>query len=574
MFIRKLVISSPELGVIRDIEFSPGMNLIVDDTPSSDTRKTGNNVGKTTVLKLIYFCFGDDGREIYTDDETSRNTYEDVRTFLIENEVLVTLSLVDSFSSPCRTVVLERNFLRGNGKICRINGSDVKSGDYETELRKQFFPMLEAGKPTFKQIISHNIRYRDISINNTLRTLSSYTGDVEYEALYLFLLGLSYSDGGRKKAVTDLLEKEKTYRSRIEGKRSLSDYEYSLSVLLEEITGLEEKKNLLSLNKDFSSDLDRLNTVRYEINKTTSLLSNLETRRNAILASKALIDRELSSFNYDRLSAVYRESKAEIPSLEKKFSDLVEYHNRMLHERASFILNDLPSINERMAQSQDKLDSLLAEEKVLSGEITKQDSFGELESLIREMNEKHNVRGKIENTIALIRESLNKTEELENQLKAIDDYLYSDEFESRLNTQVEKFNRFFRRVSNELYGESYALTYRKEVNRKGNRVYRFDAFNLNMSSGKKQGEILSFDLAYILFARSEGMTHMGFLLNDKKELMHGNQLEKVAAFVNSNDIQLVVSILRDKLPSSVMNVSNTVLRLSQEDKLFRIENLK
>ncbi|WP_407267705.1 hypothetical protein [Tenacibaculum maritimum] len=33
-------------------------------------------------------------------------------------------------------------------------------------------------------------------------------------------------------------------------------------------------------------------------------------------------------------------------------------------------------------------------------------------------------------------------------------------------------------------------------NKKGQRVYKFSAFNLNFSSGKKQGEISCFDIAY------------------------------------------------------------------------------
>ena len=92
-----------------------------------------------------------------------------------------------------------------------------------------------------------------------------------------------------------------------------------------------------------------------------------------------------------------------------------------------------------------------------------------------------------------------------------------------------------------------------------------------MSSGKKQGEILCFDLAYILFADSEKIPCLHFLLNDKKELMHDNQLLKVADFVKKNDIQLVISILKDKLPEELVDKSNIVVELSQNDKLFRIE---
>lgn len=57
MFIKKLIIEGTS-GIIRDIEFKKGLNLILDDTPSDNIRATGNNVGKTTVLKLIDFCLG------------------------------------------------------------------------------------------------------------------------------------------------------------------------------------------------------------------------------------------------------------------------------------------------------------------------------------------------------------------------------------------------------------------------------------------------------------------------------------------------------------------------------------
>ena len=57
----------------------------------------------------------------------------------------------------------------------------------------------------------------------------------------------------------------------------------------------------------------------------------------------------------------------------------------------------------------------------------------------------------------------------------------------------------------------------------------------------------------------------------QKKLMHDNQLLKVADFVMEKDIQLVISILKDKLPDNLLDKANVVVELSQEDKLFRIE---
>ena len=47
MFIKSLIIESKE-GLIRRLDFHQGLNLIVDETPDSNT-ETGNNVVKTSI---------------------------------------------------------------------------------------------------------------------------------------------------------------------------------------------------------------------------------------------------------------------------------------------------------------------------------------------------------------------------------------------------------------------------------------------------------------------------------------------------------------------------------------------
>ncbi|MCP4217193.1 MAG: DUF2326 domain-containing protein, partial [bacterium] len=50
------------------------------------------------------------------------------------------------------------------------------------------------------------------------------------------------------------------------------------------------------------------------------------------------------------------------------------------------------------------------------------------------------------------------------------------------------------------------------------------------------------------------------------------QLLNIANLVNDKNIQFVASILKDKLPDELNREENFILKLSQEDKLFRIEN--
>ena len=162
MFIKKLIISTPS-KVLRNIEFHKGLNLIVDDTPTINTQLTGNNVGKTTVLKLVDFCLGGKATEIYTDFENKKSEYEEVKKFLIEQEVLITLILTEDLDlvDKSKQIIIEKNFLQNSRAIRNINGEPILEKDFENKLMSLLIPHQKLEKPSFRQIISHNIRYKD-----------------------------------------------------------------------------------------------------------------------------------------------------------------------------------------------------------------------------------------------------------------------------------------------------------------------------------------------------------------------------------------------------------------------------
>ena len=572
MFIKKLIISTPR-KVIRNIEFHKGLNLIVDDTPTINTQLTGNNVGKTTVLKLIDFCLGGEASEIYTDFEDKKSVYEDVKNFLIEQEVLITLILTEDLDSvnKSKQIIIERNFLPRSRAIRNINGEPILEKDFENKLMSLLIPNQKSEKPTFRQIISHNIRYKDENINNTLKTLSKYTSDSEYETLYLFLLGCNFNNGAKRQAILTKLKQEENYKNRLEKNQSKESYEIALTILDDEILELDNKKKTFNINENFEKDLDKLNKIKYRINKISSEVVKLGIRKDLIEEAKENIENSTTNIDLKQLKELYDEAKLNVSGIQKTFEDLVSYHNTMIVEKLKFITEDLPSLNEKIKLENIELNKLLEEEKTMSEKIAKSDSFEELEKTITNINEKYRLKGEYENTISYINEVEENIKRLKNELSNIDNYLFSNEFKELLKLQIKKFNKFFSTVSNELYGESYVLGFSEETNKKNQTIYKFSSFNLNISSGKKQGEILCFDLAYILFADSEKIPCLHFLLNDKKELMHDNQLLKVADFVKKNNIQLIISILKDKLPENLVDKSNIIIELSQNKKLFRIE---
>ena len=571
MFIKRLTISTC-YGVIRDIEFKEGLNLIIDETPIDNTKATGNNVGKTTVLKLIDFCLGAKPNIIYTDTENKKQTYELVKDFLIKENVQITLILTENLNKDnAREVEIIRNFLPGKQAVRKINGKDILEKDFEHELEQAIMPSKFVEKPTFRQVISHNIRYTDDAVNNTLKTLNKYTRDIEYETLYLYLLGCPADHGAKKQVLASQLKQENIIKEKLEKKQPKQSYEIMLSLLDDEISDLNEKRRTFNLNEELEDDLEQLDLVKYKINKTSSSITKLKIRKNLIEDSIRELDKSVCNIDLQQLRILYNEVNANIGGIQKTFEDLVSYHNSMVNGKMRYISQELPEINSKLSQGHIDLQLLLMKEKELTDKIEKSGSLEELEKIIAQLNEKYRKKGELENTIAQLNEVEMNIKELEKELEKIDYDLFSDGFKHRIKTQVEKFSKVFSTISQELYGEQYAITY-QEVKEKRQQFYRFSSFNTNMSSGKKQGEILCFDLAYTMFADEEHIPCLHFLLNDKKELMHDNQLIKVAEFIQNKNIQLVVSILKDKLPIAVIEKSHIAVQLSPDNKLFKIED--
>jgi uncharacterized protein YydD (DUF2326 family) len=568
MFLESLTISKKN-QIIREIEFHNGLNLIVDE---SNEEITGNSIGKTTVLKLIDFCLGADAKQIYFDPE-SKEEYKLVKDFLIKNEILITLVLTtDLDDENAEKIVIERNFIQNKKNVIRnINGEQFTDKEFEHKLSELIFPEHHAEKPTFRQIISHNIRYEDERINNTLKTLNKYTSDVVYETLYLFLFGCEFKQGDVKEEIVTKLKQENTFKTRLEKDQTKAAYEAALALINDDIEKLEKRKSSLNLNENFESDLEKLNQLKYKINKVSSEINRLNIRKGLIEETEQELNGKVSNIDLRQLEMIYQQATNFISGIQKTFNDLVSYHNQMINEKVKFINKELPDINLNITKQNTELKKLLDAEHQLSELITKSDSFEDLESLIVQMNEKYQKKGEYENIIQQLTEVEDNIKEYNQQLRKIEDELFSDSFEQIVKNQLAKFNKYFATISNILYEEQYAIKADIVTNQQRQRIYKFNPFNANMGSGKKQGEISSFDIAYTLFADEENIPCLHFLLNDKKELMYDNQLVKIGEFVNAHKIQFIASILRDKLPNELNDEQYFTLKLSQSNKLFKIE---
>lgn len=566
MYIKRLKITNND-GLIRDIQFHNGLNLIVDDTPSDTHTDTGNSVGKTTVLRLVDFCLGKDPKSIYTDPSDSKSLDENVKKFLIETNVLVELTLTKNWEKD--DMIICRNFQTNKKATRTINGIQYNAEDFESALCDNLLG-LTITKPSFRQIISHNIRYSEFALTNVLKTVHPYTKDTEYESLYLFMFGCQIEETDRRQELLDKIKTEKAFKKRLEKSNNKSTYRTLLGLTDAKIEELEKKKNSLGINPDFEVLISQLNDIRCQINILNIDIATLKLKESTIVETQKEIEAQHSDIDTSQLETLYREAKALIPDLQKSFEELVDYHNKMVASRSRFVSIALPGIRQQINDKQSKLRGLLSKEEEMSKLVTKSETYESLEDLITEMNKEYQKKGEYETQIKqidIVDEAISKAEEA---IKQIDDDLFSESFQNRVQEAIDNFNVLFSSISKKLYDEEYVLKVDKVTCKgTGGYIYKFSAFNANLSSGKKMGEISCFDIAYTMYAKKYDIPCLNFLLTDKKELMSDNQLLAIGKVVEEENIQFVASILKDKLPDDLQDKRYYIVELSEHDKLFR-----
>lgn len=137
-----------------------------------------------------------------------------------------------------------------------------------------------------------------------------------------------------------------------------------------------------------------------------------------------------------------------------------------------------------------------------------------------------------------------------------------------IQKRITIFNKHFTKISNQLYGEEFLLSSVK--NEKG---YDLVVTNIegNPSTGKKKGQIAAFDFAYILFAEEINIEYINFIMHDQLENIHDNQLSTILMDLsNSIDCQFILPIVKDKLPEDIDVNDYIILKLSENEKLFKI----
>ncbi|MFD2671187.1 DUF2326 domain-containing protein [Marinicrinis sediminis] len=566
MLIEKLIVrkTAPQKEMIREIPFNlKGLSLILDNT-SDRSQDSGNNVGKTTAIKIIDLCLGAKSvSSLYYDPDT-RSENLAIKELLNESKVEAELVLRKQNK---RIRIIRQLFNRGK-RI--IDGKEYTQDEFWEELKIIMFNLKEP-YPTLRQLIPKFVRVNDSTDESIIKFLTATSNDT-YDTIYLFLLKILRNDLLSEKDMLSVRLKECENKHKMLEKdvhiTSLDSLKQKNELVEKELAELLLKRKQLNYMDTYKDELEKRRLLTAQINVLEEKSQLIEFEVTSIKKNISKLEGEKNNVDLKQLRYLYNEAKEYMGELAKTYDKVVSFHNAMIQNRINFIIMQLELKESELVEVLTKRDALLEEKKKLTIDMLDEGLLEEL-NLLNTKIEKLNVeKGEINQSIKILEGVDSEIKDISVKMKEINDQLDPDS----INKKVSIFNKYFSAYCEKLYGEKYWFVYNSNWKEQKKFPVSLDSFKGRVGTGMKKGVIVAFDLAYMKYAEEMDISAPQFVIHDKLENTHINQLKTIFDLCNEIDGQYIIPILRERVGKVDVEFIEKVkvLELSSDDRFFRL----
>ncbi|MEA2118897.1 DUF2326 domain-containing protein [Halovibrio sp. HP20-50] len=553
-------------SVRREIKFQDGINIITNSEAS------GNHIGKSTALRVINFCLGSDGENIWNDPD-SRTTSDSIRKFVTSGNVTFVLYMNINGTSYCikrRIVEAHQKTRTVLKRYSWINGNEYDTND---KFQEALAPLLgfSIESPTYSAIKNRFVRIDKTTSHGTYRYLNVHTSDASYISYYSYIFGFAgHSELSRE---IQLSKEKKESESRIamllNGKTE-QDYKDNLKSIDDDIEILNQKEDAYDFKDAQNEGITRLKHQRKLIAQVTSEIARLEIRMNYARRTIANYASKQSDLDVNMIEAIYAEAKSLVPNLSKSLEEVINFHDLVIRKKSEYVNQQLAEYTLDRESKQAELEALLREEKYLIKAIFTESHLGGFIVIEKELQDKREERGRTSMIVDEIASEARKIKKLELTITKLRQN--NQAHMSQLKTNVDVFNKECKEYTRALF-KSFALSVNVDTNSATNEL-EFSIVNQEKvaGDGAPRAAALAFDMAFVEYVKKVKAKLPQFTLQDHLEAADPDKIATLARIANKKKIQVVMAILSDKLQSLDQKFidDNTVLWLKQSDKFFKI----
>jgi uncharacterized protein YydD (DUF2326 family) len=553
--------------LIREIKFKDGFNLI------TNCEDNGNQIGKSTALRVLNFCLGSDGKSIWHDPE-SRTKNEAVEDLVTSGRVVFSLAIFineKSYNIKRRIHIVQQKTRAVIKTYSSINDDEF---DTNGKFKAALAPILgfSITNPTYSSIKNRFVRLDKKTASNIYRYLNSNTSDQQYILYYSYLFGFS----GHDDLASEIqFGEEKSLRndriSMLLNGRKEQDYKDRLSSIDDEIEILRNKEELFDFKDSQNKGVEKLKNTREEIAHITNEISKLNIR--IIYSQRTIngyVDKQ-SNIDGDLIDKIYTEAKLLLPDLKKTLEETIGFHKQVVSKKVNYLSEKIRDYHLSIDSFKKRLNGLLDEEKKLFSALVGEAHLAGFVVIEKEIQDKREERGRTSVIVDEVQHESSEIIILDGKIQVLRE---RNKLQiSQLNQHIAIFNKYLKSFSRAIFRD-FALSFNVGTKSDTNEI-EFSIVNQERVSGDgaPRAAALAFDMAFIEFVKETGACFPEFTIQDYLEASDQDKLATLASLANENEIQVVVSVLKDKLASLSQEFiyKNTILTLKKSDKFFKID---
>ncbi|MFA0628551.1 hypothetical protein AB4589_12075 [Vibrio sp. 10N.222.49.A3] len=551
-------------AVVRECVFNSGLNIV------TNVGEHGNQVGKSTVLRVINFCLGSDGVSVWYDPE-SKQVNDDIFNYVTKGGVYFELSLKMSDEDD-DVVQIIRTIEKPKSRLKRISwiNKDKYTSQKAFEVAIQNTLNVSYSKPNYKTLKNRLFRVRKEVASAPLRYDNVFTSDDDYRVIYSYLFGFSAHEKVKLeyKLKSDLKSLEARETALKNGK-DISEFHLDVERLEKNICNLRSKEKQFDFSSVHIDKLDELTEIRKKISSSSSALYNLETQRDF---SKRTIDQYVNKkteVDIELLSSIYNEANSIIPELKKSFSEVVQFHNKMLENKISFTKSQVEVISNKINKESEFLNTHLSKEKIVLKGLMNEDHLSGFFMIEDQIQRESIELGKIQYVVDEVSSIHLETKSINENLVVIRDNIQSSKLE--LVSNLNLYNSCFGKLNKKLFGIDN-VNFTAVFNDDNSLTFKILNQDKILGDGAPRALSMSADLAFVVYAKSKGLKLPYVTLQDYLDAIDEDKLAILSEWADKNDVQVVLSVLNDKLtllPQKLKSKS-TKFELSKGSKFFKV----
>lgn len=540
------IISGKSGSVIRDVTFNrSGLSLIVDS--DTENNEPGNGIGKSTFAKVIDLCLGAKNvSSIYRDHESGSNT--EVRDFLNENQVRAELIVESEHGSRH---VLRRDLFTPDAMF--FDDSNLDAESYKARLNSVFFQ--QEGPQHFRSLISFFIR-QEASYDKIFRFLDPHVSDIQYVTVYetLFDARLSTEKEDVQRRIGELTKSNRKILKDL-GAKQITQLDKLIEQAKQEFTDEISEVRKQRSTDSFEAE-DKNAELSERIDELAGRYDDIKTSMKAFIDRKNAESEKLSHIDTDVLKLLYQDAETMLSDQLVAFEKYVEFHDAQVRDRIARydrriqgLQAELEDVSSQLAEAKHRYDTEFSDFRYRVDKWNDDDIVKAAEAKKRVEDLEKGKEVYISNS-SEIGELKKRLQELKQD---------SGNWDSNTARIASSFEDITARVighpvSLEIKGEGFPL-----------------ALNGGkLSSGEKKVLASCFGFTLIDFYRESGLERPYFFIQDAIENVAEETLSKLFEEAKSSGRQYIVPILQDRIDVLDLPKNCVILKLSHEDKLFKM----